>query len=144
MVSLQHTSTMRTFAPLLVLAFVFSALPASWAAEPPKELYSSLVSSKILATAGDRRDGKSYPHNTDQVNGIWNYVATNWWTSGFFPATLYSMNRRSELCPNTVDKVDWVNLGQVWSADLTSLLIKNSVGHDVGFISFPFVDELAM
>ena len=132
-------------APLFALVFLLSALPASWAAEPPEELYSPLVSSKILATAHDTRDGKSYPHNTDQVNGIWNYVGTDWWTSGFFPATLYSMNRRSELCPNTADApADWVNLGQVWSADLTRLLIKNSVGHDVGFISFPFVDELTM
>lgn len=135
---------MRSFAPLLALVFVLSALPVSWAADPPRELYSPLVSSKILATAGDRRDGKSYPHNTDQVNGIWNYVRTDWWTSGFFPATLYSVNRRSELCPNTVDQVDWVNFGQVWSADLTTLLINNTVGHDVGFISFPFVDELTM
>ena len=139
-----HRLIMRSFAPLLALVFVLSALPVSWAADPPMQLYSPLVSSKILATAGDRRDGKSYPHNTDQVNGIWNYVKTNWWTSGFFPATLYSVNRRSELCPNTVDRVDWVNLGQVWSADLTTLLINNTVGHDVGFISFPFADELAM
>ena len=144
MVSLLRALTMWSFAPVFVLVFVLSALPVSWAAEPPEEVYSRLVSSKILATAGDRRDGKSYPHNTDQVNGIWNYVGTDWWTSGFFPATLYSMNRRSELCPNTVDQVDWVNLGQVWATDLTSLLIKNSVGHDVGFISFPFVDELTM
>lgn len=130
---------------VLNLLFALGALPVSWvAAEPPQELYSSLVSSKILVTAGDRRDGKSYPHTTDQVNGIWNYVGTDWWTSGFFPATLYSMNRRSELCPNTVDQADWVNLGQMWAADLTRLLIKNSVGHDVGFISFPFVDELTM
>lgn len=135
---------MRSPAPLFTLVFLLSALPVLRAAEPPGELYSPLVSSKILATAHDTRDGKSYPHNTDQVNGIWNYVGTDWWTSGFFPATLYSMNRRSELCPNTVDAADWVNLGQVWSADLTRLLIKNSVGHDVGFISFPFVDELTM
>lgn len=139
-----RTLTMRSLAPMFALALILSALPVSWAAEPPRELYSPLVSSKILATARDTRDGKSYPHNTDQVNGIWNYVATDWWTSGFFPATLYSMNRRSELCPDTVDKVDWVNLGQTWSADLTSLLINNSVGHDVGFISFPFFNEVAM
>lgn len=138
---------MRSFAPLLGLNlfFILSALPASWAAaEPPQELYSRLVSSKILATAGDRRDGKSYPYSTDQVNGTWNYAKTDWWTSGFFPATLYSMNRRLELCPGTTDQADWVNLGRVWSADLTSLLIMNSVGHDVGFISFPFVDELTV
>ena len=136
--------TMRSFAPLLVLIVFFGALPVSWAAKPPIELYSRLVSSKILATARDRRDGESYPHNTDQVNGTWNYVHTDWWTSGFFPATLYSMDRRSELCPKTVDQVDWVDLGQVWSADLTKLLVRNSVGHDVGFISFPFVNELTM
>jgi len=135
---------MRSLAPLLALVLLLGALPVSWTAEPPKELYSRIVSSKVLATAGDRRDGQSYPHNTDQVNGTWNYVGTDWWTSGFFPATLYSMNRRSKLCPSTVDQVDWVNLGQVWSADLTRLLIRNSVGHDVGFISFPFGDELKM
>lgn len=134
---------MRSF-PHLVIIFFLVVSPISRAAEPPRELYSQLVSSKILATAQDRRDGKSYPHNTDRVNGIWNYVHTDWWTSGFFPATLYSMNRRSKLCPKTVNQVDWVNLGQVWSTDLTSLLVKNSVGHDVGFISFPFVDELMM
>lgn len=136
---------MRFSTPLFALVSVLSALPAACqATEPPQELYSRLVSSKVLATAGDRRDGRSYPHTTDSVEGIWNYVKTDWWTSGFFPATLYSMARRSKFCPNTVDRLDWANLGQAWSADLTSLLIKNSVGHDVGFISFPFVDELAM
>jgi hypothetical protein len=39
---------------------------------------------------------------------------------------------------------DWVGLGRTWSDGLISLESSNSVGHDVGFLSFPFVEELAV
>ena len=42
-----------------------------------------------------------------------------------------------------IDREGWANLRQVWSADLTRILVRNPARHVVGLIVFPFVDELA-
>ncbi|KAF8894707.1 glycoside hydrolase family 88 protein [Infundibulicybe gibba] len=39
---------------------------------------------------------------------------------------------------------DWLALGRSVSSGLVPLEAKNSVGHDVGFISFPFIEELVV
>jgi len=39
---------------------------------------------------------------------------------------------------------NWLELGREASAALVPLEIKNGQGHDVGFLSFPFVEELAL
>jgi len=41
--------------------------------------------------------------------GYMEVLDTDWWTSGFFPATLYSIDTRKQLCPSEVDDVDWVD-----------------------------------
>lgn len=129
-------------------SFVFLALTVSSAlaaGAPPAELYSPLVSSKILATATSRPDANKYPQNTDTgPAGVWKYFAADGWTSGFMPDLIYKINERASLCPSTVDKADWVGLGREWSTALIPLEEHNGVGHDVGFLSFPFVSELAM
>jgi len=129
-------------------SFVFLALTVSSAlaaGAPPAEIYSPLVSSKILATAKSRPDPNKYPQNTDTgPAGIWQYFGANGWTSGFMPDLLYKMNERAALCPSKVDKVDWVELGREWSTALIPLEYSNGVGHDVGFLSFPFVSELSI
>lgn len=39
---------------------------------------------------------------------------------------------------------DWLSLARSASNGLLSLDASHGIGHDVGFISFPFVEELAL
>jgi hypothetical protein len=134
---------MSRLSSFIVLTLTASSVFAGQA--PPAEIYSPLVSSKILATAKSRPNPNKYPQNTDRgPDGIWQYFGANGWTSGFMPDLVYKMNERASLCPSKVDKADWVELGREWSTALIPLEFSNGVGHDVGFLSYPFVSELAM
>lgn len=114
----------------------------------PSQLFSNLIPTKILATANSLPNPIRYPQYTDQTAGKWQLFSPNTWTSGFFPVTLYALNTRKILCGTTSSNnlaiADWLNLGRSTSSGLIPLETSNSVGHDVGFISFPFVEELAI
>ncbi|CCM05029.1 uncharacterized protein FIBRA_07229 [Fibroporia radiculosa] len=111
---------------------------------PPRELYSPLLTEKILQTALASR-ATQYPQYTDRVAGDWLYFAPDTWTSGFFPATLYAMYTRARLCNwDTENATQWLTLGRQWSTAEVPLESNNSVGHDVGFLSYPFVEELVI
>ncbi|KAJ7581497.1 glucuronyl hydrolase [Mycena floridula] len=68
------------------------------------------------------------------------------WTSGFFPATLYGLNTRKKLCPatqaNGLGLASWITLDRSFSNGLIPLETKPNIDHDVGFYSYPFVEEL--
>lgn len=110
------------------------------------ELYSSLIPSKVLATANKLNN--KFPQYTDSTAGAWQLFSADTWTSGFFPATLYALETRKTLCgatsANGLNVADWADLGRKTGAGLAALTTSNSVGHDVGFLSFPYVDELSM
>jgi hypothetical protein len=114
----------------------------------PPELFSPIIRSKLYDTAQTFDPSEPlYPQYTDRVQGEWKYLQPDTWTSGFFPATLYAMNTRDNICSTSASgrqKIDWVNLGRQWSTGEIPLETHTGVGHDVGFLSFPFVDELAM
>ena len=132
----------RTF---LWLALSGTELALAASATPPPELFSPLVAQKVLATAQTQHDPPQYPQWTDRITGVWDYFQPDTWTSGFFPATLYALNTRASLCPAAgLNSTDWVTLGQTWSAAEVPSETKTGVGHDVGFLSFPFAEELAM
>jgi hypothetical protein len=125
---------------LFLSSFIIGLVIA--AATPSPELYSQLISSKIRTIAQNEPSPATYPQYTDST-GKWQYFSPNTWTSGFFPAMLYALNTRAKLC-NTGDGDTWVALGRQWSAGEIPLETKNSVGHDVGFLSMPFVEEYYM
>lgn len=110
----------------------------------PSQLFSSLIPSKVLATARSLPPSIQYPQYTDQTVGKWLLFNPDTWTSGFFPATLYALNTRQTLCGDSdnLDIANWLGLGRSTSNGLIPLEVQNSVGHDVGFLSFPFVEEL--
>jgi len=58
------------------------------------------------------------------------------------------LNTRKQLCgatpANGLNMADWLSLGRSASNGLLSLNANNGIGHDVGFISFPFVEELVV
>lgn len=129
------------------LPLLFMGLDLTKAAIPP-QLFSSLVPAKILDTAKSLPSLIQYPQYTDMELGQWQLFSPNTWTSGFFPATLYALNTRKTLCGtfenNNLAIADWLNLGRSTSSGLIPLETDNTLGHDVGFISFAFVEELAM
>lgn len=55
----------------------------------------------------------SYPHLTDG-GGAWQWVGADWWTSGFYPGTLYLLGERASMCPGSSPNADWVGLGRQW------------------------------
>ncbi|TRM59911.1 glycoside hydrolase family 88 protein [Schizophyllum amplum] len=129
--------------PLLV-----SGSPAK-RATVPSELFAKEIPAKVSATASsvmDTAPNFSYPHTTSSNSGVWQLEVADWWTSGFFPATAYLVNARAELCgataDNGLDAADWLALGRAMSAGLAPLEDHTTQGHDVGFLSFPFIEEL--
>ncbi|KAI0329874.1 d-4,5 unsaturated-glucuronyl hydrolase-like protein [Cubamyces sp. BRFM 1775] len=110
---------------------------------PPAELFSPLVGEKVLKTAQSFPNPAQYPQYTDRDEGNWIWFSPDQWTSGFFPATLYAMYERTKLCgTQAVSGSQWLELGRAWSTGEVPLETHTGVGHDVGFLSYPFMDEL--
>ena len=130
-------------APLCFLVPLISVLAAAAQSTPPTELYSPLIQQKVLKIAQAEPNPANYPEYTDRILGNWQYFPPDTWTTGFFPTTLYALNTRAKLC-GTNDGDTWVQLGRSWSAAEIPLETTNSIGHDVGFVSMPFMEELNM
>ena len=110
---------------------------------PPAELFSPLVGQKVLKTAQSLTNPPQYPQYTDRDEGNWIWFVPDQWTAGFFPATLYAMHERTKLCgTQTVSGSHWLELGRAWSTGEIPSETHTGVGHDVGFLSYPFMDEL--
>ncbi|KAG7453040.1 glucuronyl hydrolase [Guyanagaster necrorhizus] len=135
---------MWSFIDILASAFLVAHL--AFAQTVTTDLYSSLIPSKVLATANKLNN--QFPQYTDSTAGVWQLFSADTWTSGFFPATLYALETRQSLCEatsaNGLNAADWAELGRQTSAGLAPLTTSNSVGHDVGFLSFPYVEELSI
>ncbi|KAG7096354.1 hypothetical protein E1B28_003798 [Marasmius oreades] len=141
------TPSLPAMAPIGTVSTMFILLNfISQAIAVPSELYSPLVPQKLLRTFNSLPKPIQYPQYTDSSRpGKWAFFVPDTWTSAFFPTTLYEMDRRRTLCKTLnasgVD-VDWLQLGRSASQGLVSLPGHNTQGHDVGFLSFPFVEEL--
>ncbi|KAH7104062.1 Six-hairpin glycosidase [Auriculariales sp. MPI-PUGE-AT-0066] len=126
----------------LVLSFLVVSVSA-WT--PPHTLFDPLVASKVYATAQKLSSPAKYPSITSQ-SGVWKLSPVDTWTSGFFPATLYQLKKRECLCPGSTrvkgSVPKWLQLGRSWSAGLVKLHWNNNQGHDVGFLSWPFAEDL--
>ncbi|EIW60767.1 d-4,5 unsaturated-glucuronyl hydrolase-like protein [Trametes versicolor FP-101664 SS1] len=110
---------------------------------PSAELFSPLVSQKVLKTALSLTSPPQYPQYTDRTEGDWIWFSPDQWTAGFFPSTLYAMHERTKLCGSSAGSASqWLTLGRAWSTGEIPLETHTGVGHDVGFLSYPFMDEL--
>lgn len=133
------TASTTVISVLLVLTISGSAIKL------PSELFSPLISEKVFAIASKESNPPAYPQYTDRVEGTWKFFdPNNTWTTGFFPAALYALNERKTLCPSLKDNTDWLSLGRQWSTGIIPYETNNGLEHDVGFVSFPFQDELLM
>ncbi|KAI0061992.1 d-4,5 unsaturated-glucuronyl hydrolase-like protein [Artomyces pyxidatus] len=129
---------------LLPLAF---AIPAPHP-KPPQELFSPLIYSKLLATANlVPGTPTQYPQFTTHDTGDWTFLPADSFSSGFLPATFYALHERAALCHATASRIgpsEWLELGRASATGLIPLETHTTVGHAVGFLSIPFVDELAI
>ncbi|KAI0311501.1 d-4,5 unsaturated-glucuronyl hydrolase-like protein [Amylostereum chailletii] len=143
------------FLRLLASALLFaSSSPAASAANSPgadgptapAELYQSLVAEKLLTTARNASGiPTTYPQYTTRDTGEWLYFAADGWTTGFLPSTFYLLHERAQLCPHSTGGISaekWLELGRTSATGEIQLEKVNHQGHDVGFLSFPFADEL--
>ena len=112
----------------------------------PSELYSPLIPQKLLNTSAQPTPSQ-YPQYTDHTIGKWKWFSPDLWTTGFLPAMLYELETRRRLChgPGAGNAdTNWVDLARSWSTPEVSLEVVNHVKHDVGFLSYPFVQELLL
>ncbi|ETW75184.1 glycoside hydrolase family 88 protein [Heterobasidion irregulare TC 32-1] len=131
---------------LFPLLFLFSFVASS---PPPPELFSSLVSRKLLTTASlvsSPHIPTNYPAQTTRDTGAWQLAPADTWTTGFLPSTFYALHTRAALCPARFgnESAQWLALGRQWATGEDPLTVLNHQGHDVGFLSYPFVDELTI
>lgn len=130
-----------------ILSILATCALASTAATPPAELFSPLIPQKVLAAFKALPNPIKYPQYTT-TTGTWQFFSPDTWTSGFFPVTGYEVNTRRTLCgatsANGLGSADWVALARAASNGLISLENGNGQGHDQGFLSFPFVEELLL
>ncbi|KAG8742530.1 hypothetical protein FRC10_001297 [Ceratobasidium sp. 414] len=121
-----------------------SLLPWALTAAPT---YSDSIFSPYIAQkygrVGSKYRSAQYPHTT-AANGTWTWKDADWWTSGFLPASFYLLNERKNLCPKNknLSSVNWLTLGRHWSDSLVPLQSGNGQGHDQGFLSLPYMEEL--
>ncbi|KIK54566.1 glycoside hydrolase family 88 protein [Collybiopsis luxurians FD-317 M1] len=134
---------------LLLLVTLYATQAAQ--AAVPNELFSPLIPQKVLTTSESLPSPIMYPQYTNTWNvsnpGKWQDFIPDTWTSGFFPASLYALNTRKNLCgatdANALGTADWLELARSTSSGLIPLEHNNTnLQHDVGFVSFPFSEEL--
>lgn len=127
--------------------FVISTL-GSPSPQLPPHLFDLLIAQKLLATA-NLTSGipTSYPQYTTRDTGSWLLLPANTWTSGFLPATFYALAERTKLCPRSMNgttRDQWLEIARTSATGEIPLETHTGVGHDVGFLSLPFVDELEL
>ncbi|KAI0035034.1 d-4,5 unsaturated-glucuronyl hydrolase-like protein [Vararia minispora EC-137] len=112
----------------------------------PAHLFDNLISAKLLTTYNAQPPVPSlWPEYTSPTTGVWQYFGLPTWTSGFFPATFYALHERSILCPRLgLDEKAWLSRGRASSTGELPLLNRSGLDHDVGFMSYPFMDEIRM
>jgi hypothetical protein len=133
---------------LVLLPAVLSLTPAFGYSNIPSELFSPIIAQKLLVTARLARGvPTSYPQYTTRETGAWLSFGADTWTSGFLPATFYALAERATICPlsmNGTTRAQWLEIARSSATGEIPLEVSTHVGHDVGFLSFPFVDELTM
>ncbi|KAF9258051.1 glycoside hydrolase family 88 protein [Marasmius fiardii PR-910] len=133
------------FSISFIVLNAFIATTVAQANSVPSELLSPLIPQKLQNTFNSLPQPVQYPQYTDSSRpGKWLFFVPDTWTSAFFPTTLYEMDRRQTLCGGSNVSgvgINWRDLGRSASQGLINLPGHNTQGHDVGFLSFPFVEE---
>lgn len=102
-----------------------------------KDLLSDDVT-EIVVRVAERGPPKpnTYPHDTTKDTYAYKYMATSWWTSGFFPGSLWLLYERSLKVPQTTSSDDILNLALQWQKGMEPQQY-NMGTHDLGFMIMP-------
>ncbi|KAF8590459.1 glycoside hydrolase family 88 protein [Ramaria rubella] len=136
---------MAHYLSLLVLVLQTLRVCATSSSTPPTQLFSPFIAPKVQAVALNEPNPAFYPEytgvNINGTNNVWQYFTPTTWTSGFFPGLLYLLDTRAKLCPSD-SQPDWLALGRNWALGILPLADDKTLDHDVGFLSYPFQQEL--
>jgi hypothetical protein len=102
-----------------------------------KELLSDEVANTVIRVAqrGPPKPYK-YPHDTTKDDFSYKYMSPSWWTSGFFPGSLWLLYERSLKAPQTLSSDDILELALEWQKGMESQQ-HNTGTHDLGFMMMP-------
>jgi hypothetical protein len=81
-------------------------------------------------------DEKHFPHHTIPGTKRYNYQSSEWWTSGFFPGSIWLLYQRSLERPLPFSSYEIRQVAQQWQAGLEQEQF-NTETHDLGFMIMP-------
>lgn len=91
------------------------------------------IASKVLS----RNDNPDlFPHYTPPGLPYYVYFDSSFWTSGFFPGSVWALYERSLRTPLTVPSSDLLSAARKWQAELAKEQFKTD-NHDLGFMIMP-------
>jgi Glycosyl Hydrolase Family 88 len=93
---------------------------------------------KIWRVAHSRSEGDedNYPHVVLPGSEKYTVCPLQWWTSGFFPGSLWILYERSVKRPLPIPSDELLRIAKAWSANLESEKLNTST-HDLGFMLMP-------
>ncbi|KAJ2968103.1 hypothetical protein NQ176_g9340 [Zarea fungicola] len=111
-----------------------------------KDLLSNDVAQVVIKVAqrGQPGGANKFPHDTTKDTFAYNYMDPGWWTSGFFPGTLWLLYERSLTLPQPIASSDILNLALQWQKGMEAQQF-NKGTHDLGFMIMPeFYSDYAL
>jgi hypothetical protein len=107
-----------------------------------KEIFRNMLSEdaihKIIKVAKNPTSDHDFPHCTKPGDHGQEYIygPPEWWTSGFFPGSLWAIYERSKRLKIPVSSEEVKRLAQEWANKIESQKT-NTNTHDIGFLIMP-------
>lgn len=103
-----------------------------------REVLSDGAIHKIIRVAQNSSNEPGFPHCTSSGDHGAKYIyePAKWWTSGFFPGSLWAIYERAQKSKIPVAKEEIRGLAQKW-ADKIESQKTNTGTHDIGFLIMP-------
>lgn len=101
-----------------------------------KKILSDDVTDIIIRVAEQGAEPNHYPHDTTKPAFSYKYMDAGWWTSGFFPGSLWLLYERSLHMKLSTSSSDILDLALSWQEGMESQQY-NKGTHDLGFMIMP-------
>lgn len=101
-----------------------------------QQILSDNITDIIIRVAEQGPEPNHFPHDTTKMTFSYKYMDASWWTSGFFPGSLWLLYERSLRLPLSRSSSDILNLALSWQAGMESQQY-NKGTHDLGFMIMP-------
>lgn len=100
----------------------------------PEAVQTIWIVAKKVMDASDAPT--AFPHNTKPNTNTYVYTPSTWWTSGFFPGSVWECYERSLKMPSPVSKEDLLRAARKWELGM-EVEKTNTRTHDLGFMIMP-------